>query len=91
MTFRRGDAMEIEAEDSRFERPARPFVLNFLPDQRGAIREMSRVVRPGGTVAVYVWDFAGRRNITQHLTEAIAAIAPVCRTRCARRPAGQHD
>jgi ubiquinone/menaquinone biosynthesis C-methylase UbiE len=76
VTFRRGDAMEIEAEDHQFDVAASALVLNFLPDQGKAVREMSRVVRPSGTVAVYVWDFAGRRNITQHLTEAIASIAP---------------
>jgi SAM-dependent methyltransferase len=76
VTFRRGDAMEIEAEDDQFDVAASALVLNFLPDQGKAVREMSRVVRAGGTVAVYVWDFAGRRNITQHLTEAIASIAP---------------
>lgn len=76
VTFRRGDAMAIDIEDRQFDVAASALVLNFLPDQGKAVREMSRVVRQGGTVAAYVWDFAGRRNITQHLTEAIASIAP---------------
>ena len=74
--FRRGDAMAIDAVDREFDVAASALVLNFLPDQAKAVREMSRVVRPGGTVAVYVWDFAGRRNVTQHLNDAIASIAP---------------
>ena len=76
VTFCLGDAMTIEADDSEFDVAASALVLNFLPDQGRAMREMCRVVRPGGIVAVYVWDFAGRLNITQHLTEAIASISP---------------
>lgn len=84
VTFRLGDAMAIEAESHEFDVAVSALVLNFLPDQGKAVREMARVVRPGGTVAVYVWDFAGRRNITQHLNDAIASIAPDAE-RAARR------
>jgi ubiquinone/menaquinone biosynthesis C-methylase UbiE len=76
VTFRLGDAMRIESDDHEFDVAASALVLNFLPDQERAVREMGRVVRPGGTVAIYVWDFAGRLNITQHLNDAIASIAP---------------
>jgi SAM-dependent methyltransferase len=34
-------------------------VLNFIPDRLGALREMKRIVRPGGTVGFYVWDYPG--------------------------------
>ena len=34
-------------------------VLNFVPDRNLALAEMKRVVRLGGTVAYYVWDYAG--------------------------------
>lgn len=34
-------------------------VLNFVPDRVGALREMKRIVRPGGTVGFYVWDYPG--------------------------------
>ncbi len=70
-----GNAMSIAPQDDEFDVAAAALVLNFIPDQRKAVAEMVRVVRPGGTVAVYVWDFAGRRNITQHLSEAIAFVS----------------
>ena len=32
-------------------------VIVFIPDPRMATRELVRVVRPGGVVATYVWEF----------------------------------
>ena len=32
-------------------------VIVFIPDPRMAARELVRVVRPGGVVATYVWEF----------------------------------
>ncbi len=74
--FRAGDATAIEAKDHAFDVCVAALVLNFIPEQGKALAEMRRVVRPGGTVAAYVWDFAGRRSISQHLWDAITAISP---------------
>jgi ubiquinone/menaquinone biosynthesis C-methylase UbiE len=54
-----GDATAIEAEDQAFDVCTAALVLNFISQQGKALAEMCRVVRPGGTVAAYVWDFAG--------------------------------
>ena len=45
-------------EDAAFDAVASGLVLNFVPDQPKAAAEMRRAVRPGGTVAAYVWDYA---------------------------------
>ena len=37
-------------------------VLNFIPDVARGIAEMVRAVRPSGTVAAYVWDYAGKEG-----------------------------
>ena len=34
-------------------------VLNFIPERVQALGEMKRIVRPGGTVGFYVWDYPG--------------------------------
>ncbi len=71
-----GNAQSIHAAASSFDVAVSALALNFMADQQKAVAEMTRVVRPGGDIAAYVWDFAGRRNITQHLSEAMAAVAP---------------
>jgi ubiquinone/menaquinone biosynthesis C-methylase UbiE len=71
-----GDVAAIDASDGEFDVAAAALVLNFVPKQAQAITEMRRVVRCGGMVAAYVWDFAGRRNISQHLVDAVSELAP---------------
>jgi hypothetical protein len=40
------------------------------------VREMVRVVRPGGCVAVYVWDYAGEMEFMRYFWDAAAAVDP---------------
>ena len=49
---RRGDARELPYEDSRFDAAYLVTVLGEIPDQLQALRELARVVRPGGRVVV---------------------------------------
>lgn len=60
VAFRVGDAASLGAlpGDSRDVAVA-GLALNFIPDRIAALREMRRIVRPGGTVAFYVWDYPG--------------------------------
>jgi hypothetical protein len=54
-------------------------VLNFVPDQPRAAAEMARVVRPGGEVALYVWDYADRMQLMRHFWDAAIALNPAAR------------
>jgi ubiquinone/menaquinone biosynthesis C-methylase UbiE len=54
--FRPGDAMALPFQDSRFDVAVMALVLFFVPEPEKGVAEMMRVVRPGGTVAAYVWD-----------------------------------
>lgn len=58
-TFALGDAQGLDASDDSFDMAAQALVLAFLPDPMMALREMARVVRPGGAVAAYMWDMPG--------------------------------
>jgi ubiquinone/menaquinone biosynthesis C-methylase UbiE len=57
--FRRGDALALPFPDERFDAAIMALVIFFVPDPAKAVAEMVRVVRPGGTVAAYVWDMTG--------------------------------
>jgi ubiquinone/menaquinone biosynthesis C-methylase UbiE len=48
-------------------------VITFIPDPAQAIAEMKRVVKPGGMIGTYVWDFLGKGNTQQPLREAVEA------------------
>jgi SAM-dependent methyltransferase len=57
--FRVGDAQNLPFVDSSFDVAAMALVISFLPDPDRAVAEMARVVRPGGSVAAYMWDVPG--------------------------------
>ena len=62
--FQVGDAQALRLESGSRDAIASTLVLNFIPDKQKAFAEMKRVVRPGGTVGYYVWDypFPGKTN-----------------------------
>jgi SAM-dependent methyltransferase len=49
------DAMELPFEDASFDVVTSTFGHMFAPDHGAAARELARVVRPGGTVAIATW------------------------------------
>ena len=55
--FRVGDAQALPFPDDSFDATAMALVIVFIPDPMKAVREMARVVRPGGIVATYMWEF----------------------------------
>jgi trans-aconitate methyltransferase len=76
VSFRQGDAQALAEPDDGFDIAVSGLVLNFLPDKAAAIREMARIVRPGGTVALYVWDYAGHMQVMRRFFDAATALDP---------------
>jgi SAM-dependent methyltransferase len=74
--FTVGDAQDAPLLPERFDSVVSGLVLNFLPDQQKALDGMQRVVRPGGVVAAYVWDYAGRMDLIRYFWDAAAALDP---------------
>lgn len=74
--FRVGDAQALPVEDGTFDAATSGFVLNFIPQPKRAVEEMARAVVPGGTVALYVWDYAGKVQFMRHFWNAAAALDP---------------
>jgi ubiquinone/menaquinone biosynthesis C-methylase UbiE len=57
--FRTGDAMALPFPAQTFDTAVMALVLAFVPDPARGVAEMLRVVRPGGTIAAYMWDMLG--------------------------------
>ena len=57
--FQIGNAQDLPFANSAFDAALMALVISFVPDPAQAAREMARVVRPGGTVATYMWDIPG--------------------------------
>ena len=88
---RQGSGEALPFEDDTFDVAVSGLVLNFVRDKAKALAEMTRVVRPGGAVALYVWDYAGHMQVIRHFFDAAIEIdtragefddganAPICR------------
>jgi len=56
---RQGDALALPFDDATFDVAAMALAINFVLDPKKSVAEMTRVVRPGGMVATYMWDVLG--------------------------------
>jgi SAM-dependent methyltransferase len=75
--FEVGDAQALQAASATFDAVVSGLVLNFVPEPDRAVSEMVRVARPGGTVAAYVWDYAGGMQLMRHFWDAAVALDPI--------------
>ena len=72
--FHEGDAQALPFASARFDAAIMALVISFIPDPVKAVREMKRVVRPGGFVATYMWDAPGGGLPQQPLFAAARAL-----------------
>jgi SAM-dependent methyltransferase len=76
ITFVAGGAEALPFDDGSFDVVVSGLVLNFVPDRVAGLREMRRVVRPGGTVAAYVWDYPGEMQLLTHFWDTAVSRDP---------------
>jgi demethylmenaquinone methyltransferase / 2-methoxy-6-polyprenyl-1,4-benzoquinol methylase len=67
VTLVEGRAEELPFEDGQFAAVTFTYLLRYVEDPRATLRELARVVRPGGTVAML--EFAVPRGIWRVLWE----------------------
>jgi ubiquinone/menaquinone biosynthesis C-methylase UbiE len=70
--WREGNALALSLPDGAFDLALRQHGLQFFPDRPAALREMVRVLRPAGRVAVSVWRSLEHSPASRLLWEAIA-------------------
>ena len=71
-----GDARHLSVESARYGAVVSALVLNFILDLPTGMAEMVRVVRPGGIVAGYVWDYAGKMEVMRYFWDSAVALKP---------------
>lgn len=74
--LRQGSAAAIPLEADSVDVVVSGLVLNFVPDPAAGLAEMVRVAADGGTIAGYVWDYAGRMELMQHFWAAALELDP---------------
>lgn len=74
--FRVGDARSLPLDTHSADAAVAGLVLNFVPEPARALADMARVVRPGGFVAAYVWDYAGKMELMRYFWDAAVALDP---------------
>jgi len=70
---RQAGAEQLPWPDRAFDVVLAQLVLNFVPDREAAAAEMTRVLRPGGTLAAAVWDY-GEVEMLRHFWDAARAV-----------------
>lgn len=74
--FAQADATALPDPAHAYDVAVSGLVLNFVPEPARAVGEMRRVVRPGGTVAAYVWDYAGQMQLIRGFWDAAVELDP---------------
>lgn len=72
--FEVGDAQALPVESASYDVAVSGLVLNFVAQPDQMVAEMKRAVRMGGTIALYVWDYAGKMQFMRHFWNAAAAL-----------------
>lgn len=69
-----GNAAALPLERGECDVVVSGLVLNFVPALPAALSEMRRVTSNGGTIAAYVWDYAGGMEIIRYFWDAAASV-----------------
>ena len=77
--FLAADAARLPLRGTHFDAAVSGLVINFIPDPARAVEQMLLCVRPGGAVALYAWDYAGRMEMLRHFWDAAVSLDPGAR------------
>lgn len=77
--FLQGSGEKVPVDNRAVDFAVSGLVLNFIPDKQRAMEELVRSVDVGGTVAAYVWDYAGHVQFMRYFWDAAIALDPSAR------------
>lgn len=76
VSFRVGHALDLPVGTHLFDIVVSGLALNFIPEPASALRSMRRVLRPGGVIALYVWDYVGKMEMLRYFWDSAIALDP---------------
>jgi len=68
--FRIGQAESLDLDSSSIDTIVSGLVLNFVPQPKAAMAEMLRVLKPGGKIGIFVWDYARGMQMLRYFWDA---------------------
>jgi ubiquinone/menaquinone biosynthesis C-methylase UbiE len=71
-----GNALELPYPDATFNQCLALLVINLIAQPENAVKEMCRVTRPGGSVAVCHWDASGGMEMNSTFWEEATKLDP---------------
>jgi ubiquinone/menaquinone biosynthesis C-methylase UbiE len=74
--FREGDMLDLHLPDATFDAAICVFGIFFVPDMPAAVRELWRVIRPGGKLAVTTWGPRFFEPATTAFWNAVREVRP---------------
>ena len=74
VTLKVMDATALDFADNEFDKALATYTISAVPDPVAVLREMRRVVKPGGLIVI-LNHFRSERKLTGHLEDLVA---PVC-------------
>jgi ubiquinone/menaquinone biosynthesis C-methylase UbiE len=72
--FRVGLAQSLELEANQFDAVVSGLVLNFVPEPKTAVTEMLRVIKPGGTIGIFLWDYTEGMEMLRYFWDAAVVL-----------------
>ncbi|MFJ6795122.1 class I SAM-dependent methyltransferase [Streptomyces sp. NPDC091268] len=75
-SFAVADGRALPVREGSLDVVVSGLALNFLPSPAAGVAEAVRVVRPGGVVAAYVWDYAGDAGFLRRFWDAALRVDP---------------
>jgi SAM-dependent methyltransferase len=77
--FEVGNVFSLDIDSTSVDVVASGLMLNFVPQHGEAIREMLRVTKPGGTIGIFLWDYAGGMEMLRYFWDAAVELYPAAK------------
>lgn len=91
VTYSQADALNLSFEDACFDAVVCQFGIMFFPDKAKGMSEMTRVLKPGGVLALNVWDSMEKNSAVKVVDSVIKRFFETDPPRFLEVPFGFHD